>query len=101
MPRDCTWCLWLNGTGCSRATCASVIHGERLTVLQAHVSAASANTAPKIDTLEKAFVLGWNSWAMEVWPGPRASRGTQHRVGVVCDTLSRRSADARRKPVQR
>src|SRR4029077_10091622 len=47
-PMPPTWCWWLNGTGCSRATPAWVTYGERLSSTVTHKAPATRNSAPKM-----------------------------------------------------
>jgi len=56
-PMPPTWCLWLKGTGCVRATKASVTYAERLISCTTQPSAATKNTNPKMLTFEIVFVL--------------------------------------------
>src|SRR5262245_17688866 len=45
--------------GCSRATWTCVTHGDAFTRSKSQSSAATANTAPKMLSLEKVLVLRW------------------------------------------
>src|SRR6185295_10294714 len=76
-PMSCTWCLWLNGTGCSRATSTCVVYDERRRRSQAHAPPARKNSAPKIETFESVLKLGWKIWGIArgsdlTRAGPRA-----------------------------
>src|SRR5882724_8981242 len=59
-PIPPTWCWWLNGTGCSRATPACVTYPERLISAIAKSDPTTRKRAPKMLTFERVLVLRWN-----------------------------------------
>src|SRR3954465_2507421 len=59
MPLPATWRSWLNWIGCSRATRAPVIHGDRFTSAKRPSRPAMKNTAPKMLTRAIVLALRW------------------------------------------
>src|SRR5678816_3681044 len=59
MPLPATCRSWLNWMGCSRATCACVTQGERVTSSMRPPSATTKKIAPKMLTREMVFVERW------------------------------------------
>ena len=57
MPSSPAWCLWLNWTGCSRATDTWVTYDERLMAAKSQSAPPTAKTAPKMLIRDSVFVL--------------------------------------------
>ena len=70
MPSPPTWCWWLNGTDCVRATPRQLVYGDLCTCSATKKNAATATTLSAMDILEIVFVLRWNTWAIYP-PDPR------------------------------
>src|SRR5687767_10500817 len=66
IPSPDTWCSWLNGTGCSRATSTCVTYGERLISATIHAVIPARIREPKIVPLAMVLLLGWKIWAIRV-----------------------------------
>src|SRR5437868_11037793 len=64
IPSPPTWCAWLKGTGCGRATPAKVVYGERSSCSAVHRPTATTTSEPKIVKREIVLVLRWNIWAI-------------------------------------
>src|SRR5215213_4325635 len=66
MPSSPTWCLWLNGIGCSIGTPAWVTYGDRTKKNATPNSATGAMTAKTRLTRATALALCGKTWAIDV-----------------------------------
>src|SRR5437660_980486 len=71
IPSPCTWCRWLNGTGCGRAAYCPVTKEERPTTEATSPSPVRPNTRPKTLALATTFMPGWKICAITNGPTPR------------------------------
>src|SRR5262245_48528444 len=76
--------------GCSRATWTCVTHGDAFTRSKSQSSAATANTAPKMLSLEKVLVLRW-----KICDIGRAIHESRNRWVQTQSLLIRRGRDLR------
>src|SRR5579875_3471322 len=61
MPSSFTWCLWLNGIGCSGAIRTLVIHSPRSIIYATASVAPSSRMTAAIETFATVFALLRNS----------------------------------------
>src|SRR5690554_4883715 len=65
MPSSPTWCLWLNGTGCSRATFCPVLYEDRQSASRPNSPPPAASARPTTLTLARTLVYERKTCDME------------------------------------